>query len=133
MQGQLGDMQKSVDSKLSALQASVQQALDTANKTSSSVSSLNSGVTQTMRTELKGMQDQLTNVTGLSTKVDLHVCGITTQYTVLRLRRIRWPRFGISARNAPDITLQILPSTIVFSSRSIFSQFDNAYGSFVGD
>jgi len=62
--------QKAVDSKLAALQESVQQALDTANKTSSSVSSLNNGVTQTMRTELKGVQDQLSNVTGLSTKVD---------------------------------------------------------------
>jgi TolA-binding protein len=70
MQGQLGDMQKSVDSKLAALQASVQQALDTANKTSSSVSSLNNGVTQTMQTELRGVKDQLSNVTGLSAKVD---------------------------------------------------------------
>jgi TolA-binding protein len=70
MQGQLGDMQKSVDAKLSALQASVQQALDTANKTSSSVSSLNNGVTQTMQTELRGVKEQLTNVTGLSAKVD---------------------------------------------------------------
>ena len=46
------------------------QALDTANKTSSSVSSLNSGVTQTMQTELRGVKDQLSNVTGLSAKVD---------------------------------------------------------------
>ena len=70
MSDQLSEIQKSVDSKVAALQSSVQQALDTANKTSSSVSSLNSGVTQTMRTELKGMQDQLSNVTGLSAKVD---------------------------------------------------------------
>jgi TolA-binding protein len=70
MQGQLTDMQKAVDAKLSALQASVQQALDTANKTSSSVSSLNNGVTQTMQTELRGVKDQLSNVTGLSAKVD---------------------------------------------------------------
>jgi len=70
LQGQLTDMQKSVDTKLTALQALAQQAVDTANKTSGSVSSLNSGVSQTMQTELKGVRDQLNNVTGLSTKVD---------------------------------------------------------------
>jgi TolA-binding protein len=64
------DLQKALDSKMASLQAMVQQALDTANKTSTTVSSLNSGVSQTMQTELRGVKDQLSSVNGLSAKVD---------------------------------------------------------------
>jgi len=93
LQGQLTDVQKSMDSKLTALQAMVQQALDTANKTSSSVNSLNSGVAQTLQTELKGVKEQLNSVTGLSVKVDniandvsdLHTAVSSMQVTMNRM------------------------------------------------
>jgi TolA-binding protein len=70
----LGDqvtaIQKTLDSKLTAIDGLLQQALDTANKTSSSVNNINSGVTQTLQSELKGVREQLNSVNGLSVKVD---------------------------------------------------------------
>jgi TolA-binding protein len=52
-----------------ALQTMVQQALDTANKTNSSVNNLNTGMMQTLQTALRGLSDQLNSVSGISTKV----------------------------------------------------------------
>ncbi len=70
LQEQVKGLQKGFDSKLAAIQSMIQQALDTANKTNSTVTNLNSGVSQTMQTELRGVKDQLNSVTGLSVKVD---------------------------------------------------------------
>jgi TolA-binding protein len=70
LQEQVKGLQKGFDSKLASLQSLVQQALDTANKTNSTVTGLNSGVSQTMQSELRGVKDQLNSVTGLSNKVD---------------------------------------------------------------
>lgn len=70
LQDQVKGLQKGFDTRLAALQSLVQQALDTANKTNSTVTGLNSGVSQTMQTELRGVKDQLNSVNGLSVKVD---------------------------------------------------------------
>jgi TolA-binding protein len=67
---QVKTIQKTLDSKVAALQTLVQQALDTANKTNTSVSNLNIGMMQTMQTALKGLSDQLNGVTNLSVKVE---------------------------------------------------------------
>jgi TolA-binding protein len=70
LQEQVKQLQKAMDARMGALQALVQQALDTANRTNSNVSNMNTGVTQTVQSELRGVKDQLTGVTGLSVKVD---------------------------------------------------------------
>jgi TolA-binding protein len=67
---QLKELQKSADAKFAALQAQLQQALDTANKTNASVGTMSTGVTQTIQSELKAVRDQLGSVIGLSVKVD---------------------------------------------------------------
>ena len=67
------DLQKALlDPKsgtIPALQTMIQQALDTANRTNTSVNSLNTGMMQTLQTSLKGLSDQLSSVAGLSEKV----------------------------------------------------------------
>jgi TolA-binding protein len=70
LQDQIAGLQKSLDAKLAAMQTQLQQAVDTANKTSGSVSSLNTGLAQTLQSELKSVREQLNSVTGLSVKVD---------------------------------------------------------------
>ena len=70
LQEQVKQLQKALDAKMGALQALVQQGLDTANRTNSNVSNMNAGVTQTVQSELRGVKEQLTGVTGLSVKVD---------------------------------------------------------------
>jgi TolA-binding protein len=70
VEGKIEEIQKTLDSKLSAIQGLAQQALDTANKTSSSINGINSGVTQTLQSEMKGVREQLNSVTALSVKVD---------------------------------------------------------------
>jgi tol-pal system protein YbgF len=70
LQDQMTALQKTLDSKLGAIQAQLQQAVDTANKTNSNVTSLNAGVAQTLQSEMKNVRDQLNSVTGLSVKVD---------------------------------------------------------------
>jgi TolA-binding protein len=70
---QLKEVQKALlDPKSGAivnLQNQVQQALDVANKTNSSVNNLNVGMMQTMKASLQGVSDQLNSVIGLSAKV----------------------------------------------------------------
>lgn len=70
VQQQVSDLQKSTDAKFAAIQAQLQQALDTANKTSAGVSNMSTNVTQTVQAELKAVRDQLNSVTGLAVKVD---------------------------------------------------------------
>ncbi len=69
LQSQITDLQKSSDAKLSALQSAVQQALDTANKTNSSMNGLNTGIMQTVQNALRGVTEQLNSVTGLAQTV----------------------------------------------------------------
>ena len=67
---QMKTFEKSVNTRLDAIQALAQQSSDTANKTSASVSNLNSGLLQTMQTEMKTLRDQLSGITGLAVKID---------------------------------------------------------------
>ena len=68
---QVKELQKANDAKFGALQQQLQQMLDMANKTNTSVGSLNSGLMQTLQTELKNMKAQLAeSITGLSVKED---------------------------------------------------------------
>ncbi len=67
---QIKDFQKASDAQFAALQAQLQQALDTANRTNTSVGNMNDGLMRTLQTELKSVKDQLNSVTGLSVKVD---------------------------------------------------------------
>ncbi len=73
LQQQVSNLQKSLldpqTGSIAALQKMVQQELDTANKTSSTVNSLSSGMLQNLQAGLKGLSDQLATVAGLSTKV----------------------------------------------------------------
>ncbi len=66
LQDQVRTLQSGFDQKMAALQVLVQQALDAGNKTNTSVSVLNSNVTQTLERELR---DRLTPVAGLAAKV----------------------------------------------------------------
>lgn len=67
LQDQVRTLQSTVDQKLAALQTLVEQSLDAGNKANTSVSVLNSSVTQTLDRELK---DALRPIAGLTAKVD---------------------------------------------------------------
>ncbi len=67
---QLKDLQKSTDARFADIQKQLQQLLDAATKTNSGVSSMSTGVTQTIQTELKAVRDQLKTVTDVSVKVE---------------------------------------------------------------
>lgn len=70
LQDQIKTLQGASDAKFAALQALIQQTLDMANRTNTTVSALSSGVTQTMQSEMRGVRDQLAPVPGLSVKLD---------------------------------------------------------------
>ena len=67
LQDQVRTLQSSVDKNMATLQTLVQQALDVANRSNTSVSVLNSNVTQTLERQLR---ESLTPVAGLAAKVD---------------------------------------------------------------
>lgn len=83
LQDQVSALQKTLDTKLGAIEAQLQQANDTANKTSSNVSSLNSGVMQTVQSEMKNVRDQLSSVSGLAVKVDNTSNDVADLHTAL--------------------------------------------------
>ncbi len=66
---QLTQLQKSDQTTLTSLQSTMQQISDSLAKTTGTVNSLNSTLVQTLQNELKSMHDQLSAVSGLSTKV----------------------------------------------------------------
>jgi TolA-binding protein len=66
---QLTQLQKSDQGTLSSLQSTMQQISDSLAKTTGTVNNLNSTLVQTLQNELKSMHDQLSAVSGLSTKV----------------------------------------------------------------
>jgi len=67
LQDQVRTLQSSVDKNMATLQTLVQQALDVANRSNTSVNVLNSSVTQTLERQLR---ESLTPVAGLAAKVD---------------------------------------------------------------
>jgi len=67
LQDQVRALQSGFDQKMAAVETLIQQALDAGNKANTSVSVLNSSVTQTLDRELK---DALRPVAGLTAKVD---------------------------------------------------------------
>jgi TolA-binding protein len=67
LQDQVRTLQSSFDKNMATLQTLVQQALDVANRSNTSVSVLSSNVTQTLERELK---QSLTPIAGLAAKVD---------------------------------------------------------------
>ena len=67
LQDQVRTLQSSFDKNMATLQTLVQQALDVANRSNTSVSVLNSNVTQTLERQLR---ESLTPVAGLAAKVD---------------------------------------------------------------
>ena len=73
LQQQVKDLQKALldpnDGAIMALRAQIQLTFETANKTNSSVNSLNTGVMQTLQNALKGVNEQLSSVTGLAQTV----------------------------------------------------------------
>lgn len=73
LEQKVDDLQKGLlDPKtgsITALQLSVQQALELANKTNSTVNGMNSSVMNAVQNSLKGMQDQLNSVVGLQNAV----------------------------------------------------------------
>ena len=69
MSDQLTQLQKADQASLTSLQSTMQQISDSLAKTTGTVNNLNSTLVQTLQNELKSMHDQLSAVSGLSTKV----------------------------------------------------------------
>ena len=84
LQDQLKSVQKTLDSKLGAIEALLQQSVDTAGKTNSNVNNLNIGISQTLQTELKSMKEQLNSVNGLSVKVDNTSNDVSDLYSAVK-------------------------------------------------
>lgn len=66
---QVTQLQKSDQASLSSMQSTMQQISDSLAKTTGTVNNLNSTLVQTLQNELKSMHDQLSAVSGLSTKI----------------------------------------------------------------